>query len=158
MKQLVVALVLVSSVAAAQPSAVPPPAPIPGAVPPPAPIPALPGDLPTSPVMAMPAGGYTVLPGAPHNPNTVRKIGGGVTIAAGIGLAILGGVVLSNRPFVPALDAPGWFDAKSSYDQQTVGGFLLIGAGVMAVIGGGALIGLADHPYGEAPGSPALTF
>ena len=155
--RLVASLLLVSSIAAAQPG-VPPPAPIPGNVPPPAPIPTLQGDLPTSPVTALPAGGYTVLPAAPHNPNTARKIGGGVTIAAGIALAIIGGVVLSNRPVVPPLSAPGWFEIQQSYDQRTVGGFLLIGAGVMAAIGGGAMLAYPDHPYGEAPGTPMLTF
>jgi hypothetical protein len=148
-KKLVASILLVPSLALAQPSAY---------VPPPAPLPELPANLPTSPIIAMPAGGYMVLPMEPENPSHTRKVVGGITLAAGIGLVVLGGLLLANRPSVPALGAPGWFDAQSTSDGDTLGGVMLIGAGVSTAIVGGLLLAVPDQPYGELRGTPMLTF
>lgn len=143
--KLAIALLLVPSLALAD-------------VPPPAPIPLGPTQEPTSPIAAQPAGGYTVLPALPTNPSRGRKIGGGVLIAGGVALAVIGVALLAARPRVPDLSAPGWYDAQSTYDQETVGGIMLIGFGVVAAAGGGVLLGTPSAPYGELPGAPLLTF
>lgn len=148
--KLALALVLVPSLALAD---VPPPAPIPGA----APIPGVQQE-PTSPIAAQPAGGYTVLPALPSNPSRGRKIGGGVMIATGVAMVIIGIVVLGARPRVPDISAPGWYDAQSTYDGETVGGIMLIGGGAVIAAGGGVLLGTPSAPYGELPGAPLLTF
>ncbi len=149
MKKLVASILLVPSLALAQPS---------NYVPPPAPLPQFPTSLPTSPIVALPAGGYMALPMEPENPSHTRRVAGGVTLAVGIGLAILGGVVLSNRPSVPALGAPGWFDAQSTSDGDTLKGVMLIGAGISTAIVGGLLLAVPEQPYGELAGTPMLTF
>lgn len=141
MKQILASILLVPSLALAQPGAYP-----------------LPQLSPTSPIVAMPAGGYAVLPAEPENPSHARHVAGGVTIAAGIGLALLGGLLMSGRPTVPPLGADGWFDAQTSYDSRTAGGIMLISTGVITAGIGALLVAVPDSPYGESPGTPALTF
>ena len=146
MKQLVASILLVPSLALAQPGA---------SLPPPAPLPQL---APTSPLVAMPAGGYAMLPAQPESPSRGRHIAGGVTLAAGLGIAILGGWLISSRPAVPPLGSPGWFDAQGSSDIRTVGGVMLISTGAITALVGALLVVAPDQPYGEFPGAPALTF
>jgi hypothetical protein len=148
-KKLVATILLVPSLALAQPSTY---------VPAPAPLPQLPSNLPSSPIVAMPAGGYAVLPMAPQSPSRGRKISGGITLAAGIGIAVIGGLLLANRPTVPGLSDPGWFDAQSTHDGETAGGIFLIGTGVVTAGIGALLLAIPDDSYGELPGSPMLTF
>jgi hypothetical protein len=135
--KLAIALLLVPSLALAD---VPPPAPL-----------TLQNE-PTSPIAAQTAGGYSVLPALPDNPSHTRKLAGGVTLAAGVALGVIGVVLLATRP------SSGSYDANVSHDMGTVEGIMALGAGTTAMIVGGALLGWPDTSYGELPGAPLLTF